>query len=82
MLAVVPTDACIGNTLAVIQLGRIVFARRELLRAIQQMALDHHTKHLVRTAGHLRSNVLGHLDLAGVQFAAVGVAAIDHQGGR
>src|SRR6476619_3680658 len=72
---IVPAEAGVGDALAVRELGRIVLAGGELLRAGVEMAFDHDAEDAAAAAFDLRADVARDLDLARVELAAVGVAA-------
>ena len=67
--------------MAISQFRHIVLAGREFLGTVHQVAFDHHTEHLTRATADLSGDVFGHVNLALVLFAAVGMAAVHHQGG-
>ena len=75
----IPAQAGIGDALAIGQLGGVVLARGELLRAGLQVAFDHQPEHAARAASDLAGDVARHFELALMLLAAVGMAAIDHQ---
>ena len=50
----------------------------DVLAAFVQVALDHHAGDAGVTVGDLAGHVLGHVDLAAVLLAAVGVREVDH----
>ena len=50
----------------------------DVLAAFVQVALDHHAGDAGVTVGDLAGHVLGHVDLASVLLAAVGVREVDH----
>ena len=81
LLAVCPTDASIRDALGILQSVHIVFAGCEFLRTTFNVTFYHHSEDLTRAFAHLRSNFLRHHQLAFMLLAAVGMAAINHQGG-
>src|SRR6218665_1209075 len=74
---IVPAEAGVGDALAVRELGRIVLAGAELLRAVDQMALDHDAEDLLAAGLDLRGDVACHVELALVLLSAVCMRAID-----
>src|SRR6218665_2262105 len=76
---IVPTQAGIGDALAVFERAGLVLAGRELLGACVQMAFDHQAEDAARAGGQLRRDIAGHVELLFVLLATVGMAAIDHQ---
>src|SRR6185295_11278984 len=79
---IIPADASVGDALAVLQLPRVVLAGAELLRAVDQVALDHQPEDATRAVGDLRRDVARHRDLTLVLRARVGVTSVDHQPAR
>src|SRR4030095_8148657 len=79
---VVPAETGIGDALPIDERRRIVLAGGELLRARLRVARDHAAEDAAPACLELRSDVARDVDLARVQLAAVGVAAIDHQRAR
>ena len=69
----VPADAGIGDALAV-GFGFV-------LTAFDEVAFHHHAHDVLFAVADLRRHVLSNFHLAGVVFAAVGVAAVYHQAG-
>lgn len=77
---VVPTDAGIGNGLTVLQF--FFFAFDERLIAFDKVGLDHDAHDVVASVPDLLADAVHDINLLFVLLVAVGVAGIDHDGGR
>ena len=70
----IPADAGVGDALAVDQFT----AGDELLRSGDEIAFEHDADDAAIAGGDLSGDIAADGGLAGVVFAAVGVAAVDH----
>ncbi len=73
-----PVDAAVGDALAVDER----LAGDELLRAGDEIALDHDADDVAIAGGDLRGDVVADDGLAAIILAAVGVAEVDHDARR
>ena len=77
---VIPADAGICDGLTILQFFFLAFNER--LVAFDQVGLDHDTHDVVASVADLFADTVNHINLFFVLFVAVGVACVNHDGGR
>ncbi len=77
---VIPADAGIGDGLTVFQFFLLPFNER--LVAFDKIGLDHDTHDVVASVSDLFAEAVNDIDLLFVLLVTVGVAGVNHDGGR